>query len=258
MVSLDALGHTTTQTCTQSPSYVHMYHMHPITIITPPYILHMHTLNTVSLVNNVGETPYDLAVQYRRRACSALLARSMRHVYPPFWYNPTWKHYQHTTENPLWGTEGHFWGSEDTPFSFWGTKGCYKTAPEMCSYNLLRSARDHYRDPDDVMWVELETEAREEEQKRCAIVIPPSPSPCDYTLYLPITHIPTSHTTLHSSHYMHPSTSPSHIHPHLPHHTTCIPLLPHHTHIPSIACTASSDVYLNSRRAFTMRGSDGS
>ncbi|KAL5476181.1 hypothetical protein EMCRGX_G026096 [Ephydatia muelleri] len=117
----------------------------------------------VSLVNSLGETPYDLAVQYRHRACSNLLARSLEHVYP-FWYTPRWKRqvYCHKTVDPT------PWGTEDLCC---GTKGLYSTVTGM-PYSTVtgmyryRSARDHYRCPDNI-WEEFEMEAKEDEHKNC-------------------------------------------------------------------------------------------
>eukprot|EP00731_Ephydatia_muelleri_P030319 Em0021g842a len=117
----------------------------------------------VSLVNSLGETPYDLAVQYRHRACSNLLARSLEHVYP-FWYTPRWKRqvYCHKTVDPT------PWGTEDLCC---GTKGLYSTVTGM-PYSTVtgmyryRSARDHYRCPDNI-WEEFEMEAKEDEHKKC-------------------------------------------------------------------------------------------
>lgn len=129
-------------------------------------------LPIVSLVNSLGETPYDLAVQYRHRACSDLLARATECVYP-FWHTPRWRHYCYGTEAPPpWyhGTEAPSpWGIEDL---CWRTKAPYSS---VTGIHRWRSARNHYRCPDDI-WAEFDIEAKEE-HKKCVYFPSPPPPP---------------------------------------------------------------------------------
>ena len=154
-----------------SPSHSHHCHRH-----IHPYIY------TVSLVNNLGETPYDLAIQHRHQDCSDFIARSMRLAYS-FWRIPTWNQYLHRMDYSVprgleeyhpWGPKDHPWGRNNHPWGpgshpwgperhLWGTKVPYEAVPKYCYQH--RSPCDHYKCPDDILWTELETEEQRRYQR---------------------------------------------------------------------------------------------